>query len=190
MSTFNINRPMLSEILTDIEIGRIQLPDFQRDWIWDDYRIRSLLASVSQAFPIGAVLTLAVGGKNSLKPRPIEGVTPAEDAEAPNTLILDGQQRLTALFQSLKSEQGAYTLNNKGKPITRYYYLDMEKCLNDAIDREKAVLSCGENRRVQREHGEIIDIASPEMEYKNSMFPVNKIFDRTYAILTAARSVR
>ena len=174
MSTFNIDRPLLSNILTHIGTGRIQLPDFQRDWRWDDYRIRSLLASVSQAFPIGAVLTLAVGGKNSLKPRPIEGV---ENAETPNTLILDGQQRLTALFQSLKSEQGAYTLNAKGKPITRYYYLDMEKCLNDEIDREKAVLSCRENRRVQREHGQSIDIASPEMEYKNSMFPVNKIFD-------------
>ena len=177
MSTFNINRPFLSDILTDIEIGKIQLPDFQRDWIWDDYRIRSLLASVSQAFPIGAVLTLAVGGENSLKPRPIEGVNPAEDAKTPNTLILDGQQRLTALFQSVKSEHGAYTLNAKGERITRYYYLDMEKCLNDAIDREKAVLSCRRNRRVQREHGEIIDIPSPEMEYKNSMFPVNKIFD-------------
>ena len=177
MSTFNIDRPLLSNILTDIETGRIQLPDFQRDWRWDDYRIRSLLASVSQAFPIGAVLTLAVDGKNSLKPRPIEGVNPAEDAETPNTLILDGQQRLTALFQSLKSKQGAYTLNAKGKPIIRYYYLDIEKCLNDEIEREKAVLSCRENRRVQREHGEIIDIASPEMEYKNSMFPINKIFD-------------
>ena len=176
MSTFNIDRPLLSNILTDIEIGRIQLPDFQRDWRWDDYLIRSLLASVSQAFPIGAVLTLAVDGKNSLKPRPIEGVNPAEDAETPNTLILDGQQRLTALFQALKSEQGVYT-KAKEKPITRYYYLDIEKCLNDEIDRERAVLSCRENRRVQREHGEIIDIASPEMEYKNSMFPVNKIFD-------------
>lgn len=176
MSTFNINKPFLSTILTNIETGRIQLPDFQRDWRWNDYRIRSLLASVSQAFPIGAVLTLAVDGKNSLT-RPIEGVNLAKDAEAPNTLIIDGQQRLTALFQSLKSEQGAYTLNRKGKPITRYYYLDIEKCLNNEIDREKAVLSCGENRRVQREHGEIIDITSPEMEYKNSMFPVNKIFD-------------
>jgi hypothetical protein len=176
MSTFSIDRPSLSEILADVGTGRIQLPDFQRDWRWDDYLIRSLLASVSQAFPIGAVLTLAVDGKNSLKPRPIEGVNPAEDAETPNTLILDGQQRLTALFQALKSEQGVYT-KAKGKPITRYYYLDIEKCLNDEIDRERAVLSCRENRRVQREHGEIIDIASPEMEYKNSMFPVNKIFD-------------
>ena len=176
MSTFNIDRPLLSTILTDIEIGRIQLPDFQRDWRWDDDLIQSLLASVSQAFPIGAVLTLAVDGNNSLKPRLIEGVNPAEEAETPNTLILDGQQRLTALFQSLKSKHGVYT-KAKGKSITRYYYLDIEKCLSDEIDREKAVLSCRENRRVQREHGEIIDIASPEMEYKNSMFPVNKIFD-------------
>ena len=177
MSTFNIDRPLLSNILTDIGTGRIQLPDFQRDWRWDDYRIRSLLASVSQAFPIGAVLTLAVDGKNSLKPRPIEGVNPAEDAETPNRLILDGQQRLTALFQSLKSEQGAYTLNAKGKPITRYYYLDIEKCLSDEIDSEKAVLSCRDNRRVQKACGAIIDLDSAEMEYENSIFPVNKIFD-------------
>ena len=58
MSTFNIDRPLLSNILTDIETGRIQLPDFQRDWRWNDDLIQSLLASVSQAFPIGAVLTL------------------------------------------------------------------------------------------------------------------------------------
>lgn len=176
MSTFNIDRPLLSNILTDIGTGRIQLPDFQRDWRWDDDLIQSLLASVSQAFPIGAVLTLAVDGNNSLKPRLIEGVNPAEEAETPNTLILDGQQRLTALFQSLKSEQGVYT-KAKGKSITRYYYLDIEKCLNEEIDRENAVLSCRENRRVQREHGEIIDLVSPKMEYKNSMFPVNKVFD-------------
>ena len=176
MSTFSIDRPLLSEILTDVGTGRIQLPDFQRDWIWDDYRIRSLLASVSQAFPIGAVLTLAVDGKNSLT-RLIEGVNRANVINSPNTLILDGQQRLTALFQTLKSEYGVYTLNDKGKPVTRYYYLDIEKCLSDEIDREQAVLSCRENRRVQRASGEIIDLDSTEMEYKNSIFPVNKIFD-------------
>ena len=177
MNTFSIDRPLLSEILTDIGTGRIQLPDFQRDWIWDDYRIRSLLASVSQAFPIGAVLTLAAGGRNFLKSRLIEGVDQVDDAELPNMLILDGQQRLTALFQSLKSEQGAYTLNAKGKPIPRYYYLDMEKCLNFGTDREEAILSCREDHRVQRERGETIALASPKMEYENAMFPVNKIFD-------------
>ena len=36
MSTFNIDRPLLSNILTEIGTGRIQLPDFQRDWRWDE----------------------------------------------------------------------------------------------------------------------------------------------------------
>ena len=177
MNTFSIDRPLLSEILRDIGTGSIQLPDFQRDWRWDDYRIRSLLASVSQAFPIGSVLTLAADGRNFLQPRLIEGVTLADDAELPDMLILDGQQRLTALFQTLKSKQGAYTLNNTGRPITRYYYLDMEKCLCSETDRETAVISCREDRRVQRDSGETIDLTSAEMEYKNAMFPVNKIFD-------------
>ena len=178
MSTFNIDRLLLSDILKDIETGKIQLPDFQRGWIWDDYRIRSLLASVSQAFPIGAVLTLAADGNNfRFKPRFIEGVTPADDKEEPSRLILDGQQRLTALFQSLISEQGVYTLNTRGIEIHRYYYLDIEKCLGSEIDREEAVLSCREHRRVQKPGEEIIDLSSSEMEYANAMFPVNKIFN-------------
>lgn len=177
MSTFNIDRLLLSDILADIGTGRIQLPDFQRDWRWDDYRIRSLLASVSQAFPIGAVLTLASDGKNFLNSRLIEGVNPADEVESPNMLILDGQQRLTALFQALKSEKGAYTLNTKGKPITRYYYLDMEQCLRDEIDREGAILSCREDRQVQRDRGKTVDLSSPKKEYENAMFPANKIFD-------------
>ena len=177
MSTFNSDKRSLQNILEDIENGQIQLPDFQRDWIWDDYRIRSLLASVSQAFPIGAVLTLAASGRNFLKSRLIEGVDRTDDAEPPNMLILDGQQRLTALFQSLKSKQGAYTLNAKGEPITRYYYLDIEKCLSRGTDREEAVLSCKEDYRVQRDRWNTIDLASPEMEYENAMFPVNKVFD-------------
>ena len=177
MNTFGIDRPLLSEILKDIGTGSTQLPDFQRDWRWDDYRVRSLLASVSQAFPIGAVLTLAADGRNLLKSRLIEGVTQAYNAEAPDTLILDGQQRLTALFQALKSKQGAYTLNTKGEPITRYYYLDIEKCLSSEADREEAVISCREDRRVPTDNKETIVLASPEMEYKNALFPVNQIFD-------------
>jgi uncharacterized protein with ParB-like and HNH nuclease domain len=56
--TFRTNPVLLEELLHDCEIGQIQLPDFQRSWVWDDERIRSLIASVSQAFPVGALMTL------------------------------------------------------------------------------------------------------------------------------------
>ena len=185
MSTFDVKQPALSEILKNIGNGSIQLPDFQREWVWDDYHIRSLIASVSQAFPVGVVLALeARNTKIRLKTRFLEGVdSRSADKEQLETLILDGQQRLTALFQSLMSEQPVSTQNTRGNEILRYYYLDMAACVNGAIEREEAVLSCGEDRRLQTVHEEIIellpvgDIFSVDREYANNMFPVSKIFD-------------
>lgn len=98
---FDSTKIRLQNVLEDIEIGKIQLPDFQRGWVWDDYRILSLIASVSQVFPIGSVLTLEAGGTDvNFQSRLIEGVSNKYEDTDPETLILDGQQRLTALFQT------------------------------------------------------------------------------------------
>src|SRR5688572_32397827 len=100
MSTFDSTKIGLDDILREIESGKIQLPDFQRGWVWDDEHIRSLVASVGSAFPIGAVMMLETGGTTNFQPRPVEGVSfPATSTPTPQRLILDGQQRLTSLFQ-------------------------------------------------------------------------------------------
>src|SRR3954467_6611396 len=96
-STFQTNPFDLYKLLEDCARGTLQLPDFQRSWVWDEDRIKSLIASVSRAFPIGAVMTLQVGGEVEFKPRPIEG-GPASSHDA-SALVLDGQQRLTSLYQ-------------------------------------------------------------------------------------------
>ena len=41
----------LSRLLTDVQNGSMQLPEFQRDWVWDDDRIRGIIASLSQGYP-------------------------------------------------------------------------------------------------------------------------------------------
>ncbi|MHC5673488.1 DUF262 domain-containing protein [Nostoc sp.] len=64
----------LAALLNDIVVGKIQLPDFQRGWVWDDEHIRSLLVSIARAFPIGAIMLLEAGGDAKFKARPIEGV--------------------------------------------------------------------------------------------------------------------
>ena len=174
----------LHDLLEEIGSGKLQLPDFQRDWVWDDYRIRSLIASVSQSFPIGAVMTLETGHPDvCFKPRPIKGVDLTQIQKEPETLILDGQQRLTALFQSLMSKQGVYTLDTRGKEHYRYYYLDMEQCIKDEINREEAVLSCRKDLlRLQSTRGEI-DLTPDAQEdlvtkeYDNAVFPIHRIFD-------------
>ena len=60
--TFDTGEPNLSELLEQAATGKLQLPDFQRGWVWDDNHIRSLLASVSLSYPIGAVMLLETGG--------------------------------------------------------------------------------------------------------------------------------
>ena len=94
MSTFKANAFLLKNLLDSIENGDIQLPDFQRGWVWDDARIKDLLLSISRGFPIGAVMTLDASGDVQFVSKLIEGV--AEDGKAgPGHYLLDGQQRLS-----------------------------------------------------------------------------------------------
>ena len=101
ITTFDSTKESLLDLLRSIREGKTQLPDFQRGWVWDDEHIRSLLASISLSYPIGAVMMLQAGNPDvRFKPRLVEGVMLANPLE-PERLILDGQQRLTSLFQSL-----------------------------------------------------------------------------------------
>ena len=97
METFDSTKRSLFEILKDVHEGKIQLPDFQRGWIWDDTRIREIIASVAKSFPIGAIMLLETGNENvRFKTKPVEGVKLDGDVK-PDLLILDGQQRITSL---------------------------------------------------------------------------------------------
>ncbi len=73
MSNFDSTKKRLADLLRDIVSGKIQLPDFQRGWVWTDEDIRSLLVSIARAFPIGAVMMLEAGGDTRFKVRPLKG---------------------------------------------------------------------------------------------------------------------
>lgn len=180
-ASFDSTKTSLQELLARAASGKLQLPDFQREWIWDDDRIRSLLASVSVSFPIGAIMLLQTGGEHvRFMPRPLAGARDGLPVVTPETLILDGQQRLTSLYLALMGRAVVKTKNSKGKSIQRWYYLDMQKALADEDDREDAVLSVPEDKVVKAFGGAItLDLSSPEREYAANMFPVNRIFDKT-----------
>ncbi len=176
-TTFDSTKRPLQEVLREIHEGATQLPDFQRGWVWDDDRIRSLLASISMAFPIGALMTLSTGGVK-FKPRPVEGTEPSLSTIAPDILILDGQQRLTSLYQALMGRGPVHTKDAKGKKIKRWYYVDMGAAMNPNGDREDAIRSVPGDRLVKRFGGEIgLDLSSPEKEYEQGLFPATRIFD-------------
>ena len=62
MSTFDSTKTPLPDIIKQITEGKVQLPDFQRGWVWDDDHVRSLLVSIARSFPVGAVMLLETGG--------------------------------------------------------------------------------------------------------------------------------
>ena len=179
VASFDSTKNSLKEILGSVSAGEIQLPDFQRRWVWDDAHIKSLIASISQSFPIGAVMILENGGEDvRFKPRPIEGTEKSVGNRNPDTLILDGQQRLTSLFQSLMADRPVKTRDAKRKRVSLWYYLDMKKCTEESVDREDAILSVPEDRMLKTFRGDVaLDLSLRENEFLEEMFPAHIIFD-------------
>jgi hypothetical protein len=178
MTTFDTTPEALGDLLRSVQNGRTQLPDFQRGWVWDDAHIRSLLASVSLSYPVGAIMMLQAGGEDvRFKTRSVEGVKP-EGLRAPERLILDGQQRLTSLYQALLSSAAVETRDSRGNPMKRWYYVDINKALSPHHDREDAIVSIPENRKLLNFRGEeTADYSTLEREVMAGLLPLRLMFD-------------
>ena len=69
------------------------------------------------------------------------------------------------------------TRDAKGKPIRRWYYIDMKAAVQPESDREDAVRSVPEDRLVKAFGGAIIlDVTTREREYAADLFPANRVF--------------
>lgn len=168
----------LSELMREVSSGKEQLPEFQRGWTWDNDRIRGIIASLSQGYPMGAIMRLEYGNENvRFKYRTIEGVTVT--GVTPEFLILDGQQRLTSMYRATCCKEPVETMTEKGKKIKRYYYLDIKKCLDESEDRVDAVIAVPSDRKVKTnfDRDVVLDLSTRELEFEHEMFPINIIFD-------------
>lgn len=175
--SFRTAEPALKDVLDEIAKGTMQLPNFQRGWVWDDVHIKSLLASLSLSYPIGAVMFLEAGGV-PFQPRLFEGVR-LVPAPPPRTLVLDGQQRLTSMYLALRSGQPVPTRTETGQETRRVYFLDMAKCLDPEADREDAVISTPETLQLTSDFGRKIelDLSTPAQQYALRVCPVSLLFD-------------
>ncbi|WP_296033742.1 DUF262 domain-containing protein [uncultured Alcanivorax sp.] len=97
--------PRLASLLSDVERGNIKIPVFQRQYIWTDEQIISLLDSIYRGYPVGSLLMWST--KEELKhERNVGGFKlPETPEDYPVNYILDGQQRLTTLYGVFNSDQ-------------------------------------------------------------------------------------
>jgi hypothetical protein len=178
MVPFDSTKTALSDILTNIVKGKIQLPDFQRGWVWNDSNIRSLLNSIARFFPVGTVMLLETGGETRFQMRPIEGTQPPSGAR-PEYLILDGQQRLTSLTQVLMSSEPVQTQDEKNRPILRHYYFHIDRALANPQLPEEAIIAVDENKTVRSNFGRTVDLdlSTRQKEFEAMCFPCSCIFN-------------
>ncbi|THV41795.1 GmrSD restriction endonuclease domain-containing protein [Glycomyces buryatensis] len=172
---FRSDKESLKGLLQEIEAGELQLPDFQRSWVWPVENITRLIASVSEGFPIGAIMTLVTGGAVTFAERPVEGVEADVNAQR---LILDGQQRLTSLFQALRRDAPVITQDEKKRRRSGWFYIDMRDALDDKGSRDSAIRFIAADRKVRNFRGDVEqDLSTPEAEYDSLLFPLRLAFE-------------
>lgn len=96
----------LGALMSEIELGKIGLPDIQRPFVWKNAKVRNLFDSMYQGFPVGHLLFWENGAAQDSRAIGADG-----KQRVPLQLIVDGQQRLTSLYAVIK-----------GVPVVRENY--------------------------------------------------------------------
>ncbi len=138
----------LLDLFSRIDYGDLQLPDFQRDYRWDVDRIRSLIVTVLRGYPMGTFLALDV--HNQPKRFQYKVITSApETGVEPELLLLDGQQRLTTLYQCLRGDGIVESVDFRDKKVKRRFYIDVNKAVSADVMPDEAVVSVDENGMIK-----------------------------------------
>jgi hypothetical protein len=123
---FEARNRSLQDWFTRIRTHQTVLPRFQRFEAWGNANIIQLFNTILQDLPIGAVLILEVGNEEPFVSRTIEGA-PAEGNERVTEHLLDGQQRLTAIWRGLRN-------NYDDRTYFVYFEPDEESGLSPYVD--------------------------------------------------------
>lgn len=90
---------LLPDWFTRIRTRQTVLPRFQRFEAWDHSRVAQMFNTILRDLPVGAGLVLEIGDKEPFISRALKGAP--EKGERVTEQLLDGQQRLTALWRGL-----------------------------------------------------------------------------------------
>ena len=112
----------IDDIYKDAENGKITIPKFQRYWTWDRQQIEELWESIFRSYYIGSILYWETR-EQKLDSTPVEG---APETENNASYVLDGQQRITAIYYAVKAPK--IGLPNTIKPYV--FFVDINALLD------------------------------------------------------------
>ena len=94
MQKYSVNQQLIETVLAWVKSGEIAIPEIQRPFVWDSSKVRDLMDSLYQGYPVGYV----IAWKN-----PNIRLKDGSLSEGKKILI-DGQQRVTALTAAILGE--------------------------------------------------------------------------------------
>lgn len=152
----------LNTLIGRIREGRFVVPDFQREFEWKPWDIRELLKSVFLDYYIGSLL-LWKGNKKNYQDLACEPIYGFYGNENPEYIVLDGQQRLTALHYAFLAPDTPLP-NRASRAI---YFLRVDKFMAD--EDEEAFFYDWLSKRIKKTLGD------KNAQYANHIFPFSVI---------------
>lgn len=135
-------RVKISRIIENVQKGW-QIPNFQRYFDWNKEDVRSFLESVFNDYYVGSFLLWKVSENPNLAVEPIKGV--GKNQYKADEIILDGQQRMTALYYAIKTPDFSLKGSEKKKS---YYFLDLRAFLEDGSREDVVIIR---DKKINRE---------------------------------------
>jgi len=160
----------LNALITRLKDGRFVIPDFQRDFEWRPWDIRELIKSIFLDYYIGSLL-LWKGKKENFEALSCEVIygfnnTTGEKpwnygSGKPEYIVLDGQQRLTALYYTFIAPD----VNLPNRASRAVYFIHVDRFINEHYD--EAFQYDWLSKRFKR----VLD--NPEVQYSEHIFPLS-----------------
>ena len=157
-----LEKKHLQAVLSDIREGKFAIPTFQRDFDWGAKDILELIRSIFEDYYIGTLLFWKVSPENINRLK-YEGIYGFSGESKPEFFVLDGQQRLSAIYYALCSP-------NKDFPHRKnkcFYFVDIDKLLNGDGEFDEAFYYEWESKRVNKL------LNDKTLQFEKHIFPLN-----------------
>jgi hypothetical protein len=140
--------PKVIDLINEAERGTLVLPDFQRSFIWEPEGVRELLVSVLGNYFIGSILLLQQFKDDSpFALRLVQGIdvlNPSTQIQTSVKILLDGQQRVTALCYALNEPN----IPLKNRSSSYRFYLDLDQALKREWDDAVKAVSLKDKKQL------------------------------------------
>lgn len=129
-------RQSLDQLIGDIDRGKLALPDIQRPFVWKKSEVRDLLDSMYRGFPIGYLMIWNTSDTTH------KSIGISEKEFSPNSMIIDGQQRLTSLYAVMRGSEVVFENFSRGRIRIAFRPRDAKFDVTDAaIEKDPEYLA-------------------------------------------------